>query len=174
MNEKKNPFKQIETDFPTIENCWFVWNLNFGKDCKIVLKPICNKKKCSKSKYNTTALYYLQMQCSDIYLLCNLRCNFLQTYCILFICNNLNVHLFIDTFIVCVLLSECKKNFLGLTELIRFKYLLECCIFESYVISKFRYSAQGLKNWSWKQINVSFEAFLSCAISRMTHNRSNA
>ena len=41
---KKNPFKQIETDFPTVENCWFVWNLNFGKDCKIVLKPTVIKK----------------------------------------------------------------------------------------------------------------------------------
>ena len=140
MNEKKNPFKQIETDFPTIENCWFVWNLNFGKDCKIVLKPTVIKK-CSKSKYNTTALYYLQMQCSDIYLLCNLRCNFLQTYCILLSVIISMSTFFIDSFRVRVLLSEYKNILLGYTELIGFNYLRflknVVCIFKSYVISKF-------------------------------------
>jgi hypothetical protein len=33
---------------------------------------------------------------------------------------------------------------------------------------------QGLNSWSWKQTNVSFEAFLFSGKSRMTHRRSNA
>ena len=62
--------------------------------------------------------------------------------------------------------AEISQNFVAFSENLKFIY--HQLVFKNWG------PCIVLNNWSWKQTNVSFEAFLFSGKSRMTHKRSNA